>query len=158
MSVNFEIQYNFDPLNANYALLDTNFDAITNVAEALARTHPLLYEYASIINPPQAVNVNAEHTFTALDISRLIALTKISVNDGLDGINCCGLCLCEVAVVDNETIALEVTPEKSSGGGVFWLALLAQFTVLITLNKLTHAELILDGFHQDFFKLIAFFG
>jgi hypothetical protein len=116
MSVNFEIQYNFEPLNANYALLDT-----------------------------------------ALDISRLIALTKISVNDGLDGINC-GLCLCEVAVVDNETIALEVTPEKSSGGGVFWLALLAQFTVLITLNKLTHAELILDGFHQDFFKLIAFFG
>jgi hypothetical protein len=30
-----------------------------------------------------------------------------------------------VAVVNNETIALELTPEKSSGGGAFWLVFLA---------------------------------
>ncbi|HCM48557.1 MAG TPA: thrombospondin type 3 repeat-/CalX-beta domain-containing protein, partial [Colwellia sp.] len=66
-------------------------DGITNAAEALAGTHPLQDDYAPIISPPQAVHINADHTFTKLDLQRLINLTNISVNDGLDGINCCGL-------------------------------------------------------------------
>ncbi|MFQ3209596.1 MAG: hypothetical protein ACI9HU_001090, partial [Colwellia sp.] len=91
MSDTFEIFYNFDPLNADDGLLDTDFDGITNAAEALAGTHPLQDDYAPIISPPQAVHINADHTFTQLDLQRLINLTNISVNDGLDGINCCGL-------------------------------------------------------------------
>ena len=91
MSDEFETLYNFDPLNADDALLDTDFDGITNADEALAGTHPLLDDYAPIITPPQAVHINAEHTFTALNIQRLIELTSITVRDGLDGQSCCGL-------------------------------------------------------------------
>ncbi len=91
MSDEFENNYNFDPLNADDASLDTDHDGITNGAEALAGTHPLLDDYAPIISPPQAVHINAEHTFTPLNINQLIKLTNISVYDGLDGQNCCGL-------------------------------------------------------------------
>ncbi|PKI17504.1 thrombospondin type 3 repeat-containing protein [Colwellia sp. 12G3] len=87
----FELLYNFDPLQAFDASLDTDFDGITNAAEALAGTHPLFDDYAPIITPPQAVHINAEHTFTLLDLQRLVNLTNITVNDGLDGRNCCGL-------------------------------------------------------------------
>jgi len=91
MSDEFEKEYNFDPLNSDDALLDTDFDGVSNAAEALAGSHPLLDDYAPIITPPQAVHINADHTFTRLNIERLIELTNISVNDGLDGENCCGL-------------------------------------------------------------------
>ena len=91
MSDEFEQTYNFDPLNADDGALDTDLDGISNADEALANTHPLLDDYAPVISPPQAVHINAEHTYTALNISRLIKLTSISVNDGLDGLNCCGL-------------------------------------------------------------------
>jgi hypothetical protein len=40
-----------------------------------------------------------------------------------------------IAVVDNKTIALDVTPEKSSGGGGFWLVFFT-FVYLLT-NKVT---------------------
>ena len=91
MSDEFELLHNFDPLNGDDALLDTDFDGVTNGAEALAGTHPLLDDYAPIITPPQAVHINADHTFTKLNLQRLIFLTNISVQDGLDGASCCGL-------------------------------------------------------------------
>ena len=91
MSDEFELLHNFDPLNADDGLLDTDFDGVTNSAEALAGSHPLRDDYAPIITPPQAVHINADHTFTRLDLQRLIDLTSITVRDGLDGINCCGL-------------------------------------------------------------------
>jgi hypothetical protein len=91
MSDEFELFNNFDPLDASDALLDTDFDGVTNVDEAMAGKNPLLDDYAPIISPPQAVNINAEHTFTALNINRLIKLTSITVRDGLDGQSCCGL-------------------------------------------------------------------
>ena len=91
MSDEFEITHNFDPLDPDDAELDTDLDGITNHEEALAGTNPLFDDYAPIITPPQAVHINAEHTFTKLEISRLISLTSISVNDGLDGKDCCGL-------------------------------------------------------------------
>ena len=91
MSDEFELLYNFDPLKGDDGDLDTDFDGITNAEEALAGTHPLFDDYAPVISPPQAVHLNAEHTFTPLNINRLIELTSITVNDGLDGRNCCGL-------------------------------------------------------------------
>ena len=91
MSDAFELLHNFDPLNGDDALLDTDLDGVTNVAEALAGTHPLFDDYAPIITPPQAVHINADHTFTQLSLQRLIDLTHITVEDGLDGSNCCGL-------------------------------------------------------------------
>ena len=91
MSDVFELLHNFDPLNGDDALLDTDFDGVTNGAEALAGTHPLLDDYAPIITPPQAVHINADHTFTKLNLQRLVFLTNISVQDGLDGASCCGL-------------------------------------------------------------------
>jgi Thrombospondin type 3 repeat len=91
MSDEFELLHNFDPLNGDDGLLDTDFDGVSNAAEALAGSHPLRDDYAPIITPPQAVHINANHTFTQLDLQRLIALTSISVRDGLDGTNCCGL-------------------------------------------------------------------
>jgi len=91
MSDEFELLHNFDPLNGGDGNLDTDFDGVTNAAEALAGSHPLRDDYAPIITPPQAVHLNADHTFTRLDLQRLIDLTSITVRDGLDGINCCGL-------------------------------------------------------------------
>ena len=91
MSDEFELLHNFDPLDATDGLLDTDFDGATNAAEALAGKNPLLDDYAPIITPPQAIHLNAEHTFTPLNINRLIELTSITVDDGLDGRNCCGL-------------------------------------------------------------------
>jgi hypothetical protein len=91
MSDEFELLYGFDTLDAKDGLLDTDNDGIANYLEAKAQTNPLLDDYAPIITPPQAVNINAKHTFTKLDLVELIALTQVSVSDGKDGENCCGL-------------------------------------------------------------------
>jgi hypothetical protein len=91
MSDEFELLYNFDSLNASDALLDTDQDGITNVSESFAGTNPLRDDYAPIITPPQAVHIYAEHTFTKLELTKLIDITKVSVTDGKDGANCCNL-------------------------------------------------------------------
>ena len=91
MSDEFELLHNFDPLNDEDGLYDTDSDGITNVEEALAGNNPLLDDYAPIITPPQAVHIYADHTFTKLDLSKLIQMTEVSVTDGKDGVNCCNL-------------------------------------------------------------------
>lgn len=91
MSDEFELLHNFDPLNDEDGLYDTDSDGVTNAAEALAGNNPLLDDYAPIITPPQAVHIYADHTFTKLELSKLIQMTKVSVTDGKDGINCCNL-------------------------------------------------------------------
>lgn len=91
MGDEFELSFGFDPLNASDALLDTDADGISNVNEAIANSNPLLDDYAPIITPPQAIHIYADHTYTELELTELIVLTQVSVNDGLDGANCCNL-------------------------------------------------------------------
>jgi len=90
----FELFYGFSPLNADDALLDTDGDGISNVDEARQQpesSDPLLDDYGPVITPPQAVHINANHTFTKLELSQLIELTEVSVSDGRDGDDCCNL-------------------------------------------------------------------
>ena len=91
MSDAFELKYNFDPLEKADATFDTDFDGVTNGEEAKANSNPLLDDYAPIIVPPQAVHFYADHTFTQLSLAELIERTKIFVEDGKDGKNCCQL-------------------------------------------------------------------
>jgi len=91
MSDLFELKYNFDPLEEADGTYDTDQDGITNAEEAQANTNPLLDDYAPIITPPQAVHINAKHTFTKLELTELISLTQVAVSDGKDGENCCNL-------------------------------------------------------------------
>jgi len=91
MSDAFELLYNFDPLEEADGTYDTDQDGITNAEEAQANSNPLLDDYAPIIAPPQAVHINAAHTYTMLELADLISLTQVSVSDGKDGANCCNL-------------------------------------------------------------------
>jgi hypothetical protein len=91
MSDEFENNFNFNSLDASDALLDTDQDGILNLSEAIANSNPLLDDYAPIITPPQAVQIQANHTYTKLELNTLIELTQVSVRDGLDGNNCCNL-------------------------------------------------------------------
>ncbi len=91
MSDIFELKYGFDPFNAADGAYDTDGDGVNNAAEELANTNPLIDDYPPVITPPQAVHYLAKHTFTEFNLAELIALTQVSVSDGLDGANCCNL-------------------------------------------------------------------
>ena len=91
MSDVFEILYGFDPLSPDDGNADTDSDGITNVDEEMAGTNPLIDDYAPTISQPKALHINADHTFTQVQLSELIALSEITVSDGRDGNNCCNL-------------------------------------------------------------------
>jgi hypothetical protein len=91
MSDIYELEYNFDPLDDADGAYDTDEDGIDNAAEAQANSNPLFDDYAPIITPPQAVHIDATHTYTKLELTELISLTKVAVNDGKDGDDCCNL-------------------------------------------------------------------
>ena len=91
MSDVFELTYNFEPLEAADGTFDTDLDGIINSEEAQANTNPLLDDYAPVITPPQAVHIYADHTYTMLALDELIEVTKVSVEDGKDGTDCCNL-------------------------------------------------------------------
>mgnify|MGYP003625030083 CR=1 FL=1 len=114
MGDEFENTFNFNPLDPSDAILDTDQDGITNVNEAIANSNPLQDDYAPIITPPQAIHIYADHTFTKLELSKLIQLTKVSVTDGRDGINCCN-----ITAVGFETGAKNIT---SGLYDITWLA------------------------------------
>ncbi|MBA6338398.1 thrombospondin type 3 repeat-containing protein [Colwellia sp. BRX8-7] len=91
MSDVFELQYGFNPFNDADALIDTDSDGTVNVDEERNNTNPLIDDYAPLITVPQAVHLDADHTFTALTQTQLVQLTDVYVEDGRDGANCCAL-------------------------------------------------------------------
>jgi hypothetical protein len=91
MSDAYELLYGFDPFYAADGTADTDFDGVSNADEEVYGTNPTIDDYAPIIISPESINVDANHTFTKLELSDLIAQTNISVSDGHDGENCCEL-------------------------------------------------------------------
>jgi len=89
MSDDFELTYGFDPLDASDGDLDTDHDGVSNADEALANTNPLIDDYPPVITPPSAINIDADHTFTLVNLDDVLAMTTVSASDGLDGPNCC---------------------------------------------------------------------
>ncbi|MBA6302919.1 thrombospondin type 3 repeat-/CalX-beta domain-containing protein [Colwellia sp. MB02u-14] len=91
MSDVFELKYGFNPFNVADALMDTDSDGTINVDEERNNTNPLIDDYAPVITVPEAVHLDANHTFTALTREQLVKLTEVYVEDGRDGANCCSL-------------------------------------------------------------------
>uniref|UniRef100_UPI0030F4410E choice-of-anchor U domain-containing protein n=1 Tax=Paraglaciecola sp. TaxID=1920173 RepID=UPI0030F4410E len=91
MSDEFESLYGFNAFDPADALLDSDKDGVTNGDEAQVNKNPLIDDYAPKITVPQSLHINAEHVFTTLTKTALVAATQVSASDGLDGNNCCSL-------------------------------------------------------------------